>query len=174
MLMGKYNDPHDKILHFEEALEMIQKKKSEGLHVVLAQGALDVLHIGHIEYLRSAKEKGDVLFVGIENDESIRLNKGHTRPFNNLKQRLEFLSELKSVDYVFAFDDSATYEEDIDVYTARYKKLQPTSIAVSSWDPNVKLKYHQAKKAGVQISLVNQNQEKIQSTTNILKLIGHE
>jgi len=73
--------------------------------IVMTNGVFDILHRGHIEYLRKAKLLGDQLIVGINSDASVKkLCKGSERPYINQLDRAEILSELKSVDYVVIFD----------------------------------------------------------------------
>jgi rfaE bifunctional protein nucleotidyltransferase chain/domain len=163
-----------KVLTYQSAIDKIQKEKSKGLKVVLAQGVFDIVHIGHIKYLREAKKAGDVLFVGVENDKSVNLNKGQGRPFNKLTHRLKFLSELELVDYVFGFKDNPKYDSPtaFSSYIKRYSDLKPNFLAVASWDPNLKLKQHQANVANIQLTLTNE--PKTNSTTRLLKMIGYE
>lgn len=92
-----------------------------GGKVGLITGCFDVLHIGHVRLFKWAKKRVDLLIVGLDSDGSIRLSKGTGRPIFSQKVRLETLSELSSVDYVFGirgvFDFKA---KESDVY---YKKL---------------------------------------------------
>jgi len=74
--------------------------------VVFANGCFDILHCGHIRYLRAAKGIGDILVVGVNSDESVRSLKGPSRPVMPLQERLEILSELRSVDYLIPFDET--------------------------------------------------------------------
>ena len=65
----------------------------------------DILHVGHVRYLTTAKSFGDVLIVGLNNDESVKKLKGENRPINNEKDRAEVLLGLKAVDYVALFGE---------------------------------------------------------------------
>ena len=62
--------------------------------IVMTNGCFDIIHSGHIEYLRKSKKCGDVLIVAINSDLSVKLNKGKNRPIINLKDRVKILSEL--------------------------------------------------------------------------------
>ncbi|MDC3249690.1 adenylyltransferase/cytidyltransferase family protein, partial [Candidatus Pelagibacter sp.] len=88
-----------KIIKFSkiERLSFLLKKK--GKKIVLCHGVFDLLHLGHLRHFKEAKEYGDVLFVSITEDKYI--NKGFNRPYFNTQQRLEALSLINSVDYVF-------------------------------------------------------------------------
>ena len=168
----KQDSSESKILGFQEASRKIQEIKNLGLRVILAQGVFDIVHIGHVEYFRAAKQAGDILFVGIENDETVHLNKGPNRPFFTFKDRLEFLTEFCSVDFIFGFENIPDYGKSVDMYVHRYKKLKPTAVAVSSWDPNLKLKKRQAKEAGIELAIITHN--KRESSTRLLQMIGYE
>jgi len=162
----------EKILSYQDAITKIRGSKEVGLRVVLAQGVFDIVHIGHLDFLRAAKQAGDLLFVGIENDEAVRLNKGHNRPFNSLQDRLDFLTELQSVDFVFAFENTPNYGQDVDMYSQRYRELSPSVIAIENWDPSIVLKKLEADRAGVELLLINDVWRN--STTRLLKMIGYE
>ena len=88
-----------KILEFKNIknISYILKKKKK--KIVLCHGVFDLLHLGHLKHFKEAKELGDVLFVSITDDKFI--NKGFNRPHFNAHQRLEALSLINSVDYVF-------------------------------------------------------------------------
>ncbi len=85
--------------------KVLERERSEGKKVVLANGAFDILHVGHIRYLRGAKEKGDILVVAVNSDESVRKLKGPGRPIVPLEERMEILSSLKFVDYIIPFSE---------------------------------------------------------------------
>jgi len=74
---------------------------------VFTNGCFDLLHIGHIRYLQSARALGDLLVVAVNSDASVRsLNKGPGRPLTPVAQRIEVLAALTCVDYVVSFDES--------------------------------------------------------------------
>ena len=74
-----------------------------GRRIVFTNGCFDLLHAGHVSYLTEAKALGDVLVVGVNSDDSVRVLKGPTRPVTSLHDRLLVLSGLASVDHVVAF-----------------------------------------------------------------------
>ena len=80
---------------------MVKKAKEEGKKTGLITGCFDILHLGHIEVFRFAKKRVDILVVGVDSDESIRISKGEKRPFNSLQKRMDFLQEISLVDYTF-------------------------------------------------------------------------
>jgi D-beta-D-heptose 7-phosphate kinase/D-beta-D-heptose 1-phosphate adenosyltransferase len=85
--------------------EYAAEHRKEGKKIVFTNGCFDVIHRGHIEYLRKAKEMGDILIIGLNTDASVRLNKGESRPVNSEEDRAEVLSSLEFVDCVVLFDD---------------------------------------------------------------------
>lgn len=91
-----------------EAREVTLKLKGEGKVVVMAGGCFDLLHIGHVTYLKQARALGDYLFVALNSDASIRKLKGEARPVVPESERAQMLAALRSVDGVVVFGgDSA-------------------------------------------------------------------
>jgi len=93
------------INNYEELQWRCEQYREQGKRIVFTNGCFDILHSGHVTYLHCAKELGDVLIVGVNQDESIHRLKGETRPINPLEDRLQVLSALASVDHLFAFGD---------------------------------------------------------------------
>lgn len=79
--------------------------KAQGKKIVFTNGCFDILHAGHVDYLLKAKEKGDVLIVGLNSDNSVSKIKGDLRPIITEEERAFVLSNLCSVDYVTLFDE---------------------------------------------------------------------
>ena len=74
-----------------------------GKSLVFTNGCFDLLHVGHVRYLREARALGDALVVAVNGDESVRALKGPTRPINSEDDRAEVLAALECVDYVVLF-----------------------------------------------------------------------
>lgn len=72
----------------------------------MVNGVFDLLHAGHINFLRQAKEKGDVLIVAINSDKSVKTYKGKDKPIIPEKERAVLLASLFFIDYVTIFDES--------------------------------------------------------------------
>jgi rfaE bifunctional protein nucleotidyltransferase chain/domain len=89
-----------KLRRLEELPELLWGKR-----VVLANGCFDILHVGHLRYLKGARELGDVLVVALNSDRSVREIKGEGRPIMNEQERAELVSALSCVDYVIVFDE---------------------------------------------------------------------
>ena len=82
-----------------------QQLKAEGKTVVFTNGVFDMIHAGHIDYLNKAKSFGDVLMLGLNSDESVKLIKGEKRPILKEVERAFIVSNLKPVDYVVIFEE---------------------------------------------------------------------
>ena len=91
--------------------------RNSGKKVVLTNGCFDLLHAGHIYSLEAAAQQGDVLWVGVNSDTSVRQLKGNNRPIYNEKARLYILNALQCVQGVFLFQGQDLAEE--------IKKIQP-------------------------------------------------
>ncbi|MFN8642313.1 MAG: adenylyltransferase/cytidyltransferase family protein [Candidatus Binatia bacterium] len=86
---------------------LLAQWRKDGKRIVFTNGCFDVLHVGHVNYLRFAKSKGDVLIVGVNEDASVSRAKGPTRPVNPLADRMEMLAALEMVDAVTSFSEDA-------------------------------------------------------------------
>lgn len=88
------------IFTYKNLSKKIQQLKTTGQKIVLTQGSFDMVHIGHARYCEKAKSFGDVLIVGVDSDEKVKLRKGPDRPIVPESERLEMLTYLKPVDIV--------------------------------------------------------------------------
>jgi D-glycero-beta-D-manno-heptose 1-phosphate adenylyltransferase len=94
----------------EEIKKIRTHLKSEGKKVVFTNGCFDLIHSGHVDYLVKAKEMGDVLFLALNSDSSIRNIKGDKRPILKQDERAFIVSNLKPVDYVTFFEEDTPAE----------------------------------------------------------------
>lgn len=94
----------------EKGLEKLKQKQKMGYKTVFTNGCFDILHAGHIAYLKEAKKLGDILVIGVNTDESVKRLKGTGRPINSLEDRLTLLSALEDVDYVIPFREDTPLE----------------------------------------------------------------
>ena len=90
---------------YQKLTEATNGLRAIGRAIVVTIGSWDGLHVGHVRYLKKAKEKGDVLVVGADSDKAIRDYKGPTRPIVNQLERMELLSHLDCVDLVTIVSD---------------------------------------------------------------------
>lgn len=102
-LLGKAIAPSDL-----EAL--MHQHRCSGDRLVFTNGCFDIIHSGHVTYLKQAKALGDRLIVGVNADESVKKLKGPSRPVNPLPDRLAVLAALESVDYVIPFSEPTPIE----------------------------------------------------------------
>ena len=93
----------------EDISVLLSSLKSESKKIVFTNGVFDIIHMGHVEYLLSAKKLGDILIVGLNSDSSVKMIKGDKRPIVNQENRAFVLSNLKPVDYVVIFDEDTPY-----------------------------------------------------------------
>ena len=98
------------VVYPEEVRAELSKQKDMGSRTVFTNGCFDILHAGHVSYLKKARKLGDRLVVGINSDESVRRLKGDERPINKLEDRVAVLSALECVDEVIPFEDDTPLE----------------------------------------------------------------
>jgi rfaE bifunctional protein nucleotidyltransferase chain/domain len=100
----------DKVLTLDQALDLRIHLNALGRKMVFTNGCFDLLHAGHVHYLKEARSKGDYLLVGINSDASVRQLKGAGRPYRNESRRLEMLGRLDCVDAVLVFQEAHVTE----------------------------------------------------------------
>lgn len=96
-----------KILDWEAVLGMASRRGNR--KVVFTNGCFDLIHIGHIRYLKKARELGDLLIVGVNSDRSVKFLKGERRPIMSEDERMELVGALECVDAVVKFDEKTPY-----------------------------------------------------------------
>lgn len=87
-----------------------QEWRAAGMTIVFTNGCFDLIHAGHVRYLKEARQMGDILVVGVNSDESIRNLKGSERPIVLLPERLEVLLSLRWVDAAVPFHEPTPVE----------------------------------------------------------------
>lgn len=159
----------EKITSIEQAIRIAKDLKKSAKHIVLAGGCFDILHIGHVTFLEKAKAQGNVLFVFLESDTSIKKLKGSNRPVNNQQDRSKILASLTSVDFIIILPAKFTDMDYGDLIT----NLRPDVIAVTKGDPFKKQKEIQAGNAGGKVVEVTGVISDI-STSRLINLLGEE
>ena len=96
---------HSKIVSREELRQRVADWRRAGNRITLANGCFDLLHVGHVRYLRAARELGGKLVVAVNSDDSVRLLKGEGRPLMPAEERAEILAALADVDAVVVFPE---------------------------------------------------------------------
>jgi D-beta-D-heptose 7-phosphate kinase/D-beta-D-heptose 1-phosphate adenosyltransferase len=94
-----------KIKSKTEMAAIAKQLKNEGARLVFTNGCFDLLHLGHVRYLREAKKLGDILIIGVNSDTSVTALKGKPRPYVSEMERAEILASLECVDYVVLFSE---------------------------------------------------------------------
>lgn len=138
----------DSILTLNQVKDL--RKKLAGRKIVLAGGAFDILHLGHITFLENAKKEGQVLVVLLESDERVKAIKGEERPINNQEERAKVLSSLRFVDFVVKLPFFRSDNE----YDEITKKISPAIIATTQGDEHIHHKQRQAKLIGAELKVV--------------------
>jgi len=94
-----------KIVNLEELSDRSENLRAAGKKLVATNGCFDLLHVGHVRYLRAARALGDLLVVGLNSDRSVRELKGSGRPIMTEIDRAEILAALECVDLVTIFPE---------------------------------------------------------------------
>jgi rfaE bifunctional protein nucleotidyltransferase chain/domain len=120
-------DPHIKTM--EEMESLVEGLRDQGKTIITTNGSFDILHTAHINLFKKAKKLGDVLIVLLNDDDSIKRNKGASRPIVPEDERAFVVSELKSVDYVALFNEDKPLN---------YLRVIKPNVHVKggSWDPD--------------------------------------
>lgn len=94
----RYIENHEKLV---DTINKLRGLKAD-LKLVLTMGGFDLQHVGHFRYLELAKNAGDLLVVGLDSDQKLKIKKGEDRPINHLSERVETLAHLRHVDLITA------------------------------------------------------------------------
>ena len=97
--MAEIITDHNQLANLMEGL------KAQGKRIVFCNGCFDILHVGHVRYLRGARALGDVLVVAINSDDSVKKIKGPLHPLMPEAERMEIVAALRDVDYVTCFSE---------------------------------------------------------------------
>lgn len=95
-----------KVLSLDQLASHSAELRARGQRLVATNGCFDILHVGHVRYLTSARAFGDALAVGVNSDASVEIIKGKGRPINSEADRAELLAALECVDFVTVFAES--------------------------------------------------------------------
>ncbi|WP_446786926.1 D-glycero-beta-D-manno-heptose-7-phosphate kinase [Macellibacteroides fermentans] len=90
-------------------LDMLSDLQFSEAKIVFTNGCFDIIHAGHVEYLRQAKALGDVLIVGVNADNSVKKLKGQNRPIYPLEDRISILSAIEYIDYLIIFEEETPF-----------------------------------------------------------------
>jgi rfaE bifunctional protein nucleotidyltransferase chain/domain len=95
------------ILSVPELAQALERERASGKTIAWANGVFDVLHVGHVRYLQDAAKVADVLVVGVNGDESVRMLKGPERPLMPENERAEIIDAIRGVTYVTIFNEKS-------------------------------------------------------------------
>ncbi|WP_413894606.1 adenylyltransferase/cytidyltransferase family protein, partial [Candidatus Skiveiella danica] len=99
-----------KIVSKEKLKARLQKLRQEGKTIVFTNGCFDILHVGHVRYLREAKKLGDVLILALNSDTSVRAIKGEKRPLVPEDERADIMAALECIDFIVIFPETTPGE----------------------------------------------------------------
>ena len=136
--------------------------------LVVVTGVFHLLHIGHMSFLEAARQLGDALIVGVEDDARVRRWKGPDRPIMTQDDRCELLAALRVVDRVFLISGERV---DPDYYVDVLRPLAPRYLAVTADDPFLAEKREAMARIGVEVRVVTPRIENY-STTRLIRLLG--
>lgn len=131
--------------------------------IVLVTGCFDILHFTHKDFLKTAKQQGDLLIVGLESDKRVKKLKGDNRPINTLKTRSKNLAQLKWVDFIFPLPQNFAKEKD---HLKLVQLIKPNILAISEHDKYLNQKKKLIYQIGSQLYIFPYNPK--YSTTTLL------
>ena len=100
---------NSKIINIAELERLLARLRFLNKKIVFTNGCFDIIHRGHVEYLMKANELGDVMFLGLNSDSSIRKLKGNNRPVQDQVSRAKILASMIFISYVILFDEETPY-----------------------------------------------------------------
>lgn len=149
-------------MYKEKIIHRIMERKENGERIIFVNGCFDILHMGHINMLKAAKNAGDVLIVGINSDESVKRIKGSSRPINSQEDRCALLNTIKYIDYVVVFNEDNPCE--------LIKEIKPHIIFKGSDYKGKKIPEDEIlEKINCEIRYIEKSMD--QSTSNIIERI---
>lgn len=155
------------IYELKDFLAVRKKLKEKNKKLVFTNGCFDILHRGHITYLKQAKSLGDYLIIGLNSDSSVKKIKGESRPLNNQNDRAYVLNNMKAVNAVVIFSEDTPYNI--------IKEIQPDLLVKGGdWSEDKIVGADIVKKSGGKVvSLKYVDNYSTTSTINKLKNLGN-
>jgi D-beta-D-heptose 7-phosphate kinase/D-beta-D-heptose 1-phosphate adenosyltransferase len=152
----------NKILQREALKDKLEELRKEGKKIAFTNGCFDILHVGHVRYLREAKKTADILVLALNSDSSIRSIKGETRPLVGENERAEVLAALEFIDFVTIFPELTPLE--------LINFLKPdVLIKGGDWPEEKVVGRDEVRKWGGRVAIIPEVEGK--STTNIVEKI---
>jgi len=152
----------NKILERNALSNQLEELRKKGKKIAFTNGCFDILHVGHVRYLREAKKTADVLVLALNSDSSVRSIKGEKRPLMNENERAEILAALEFVDFITIFEELTPLE--------LICCLKPDIlIKGGDWPEEKVVGREEVKKWGGRVAIIPEIEGK--STTNIVEKI---
>ena len=152
----------NKILERKTLKDKLEELRIKGKKIAFTNGCFDILHVGHVRYLREAKKTADVLVLALNSDSSVRSLKGEERPLVPEKERAEIIAALEFIDFVTIFNELTTLE--------LINYLKPDIlIKGGDWAEEDVVGREEIKKWGGRVTIIPEVEGK--STTNIVEKI---
>jgi rfaE bifunctional protein nucleotidyltransferase chain/domain len=152
----------NKILEREALLNKLDALRKKGKKIAFTNGCFDILHVGHVRYLREAKKTADVMVLALNSDSSVRSIKGEKRPLVPENERAEVLAALEFIDFVTIFPELTPLE------LINYLKPD-VLIKGGDWPEEKVVGREEIKKWGGRVAIIPEIEGK--STTNIVEKI---
>ena len=152
----------NKILERETLRNKLEALRKKGKKIAFTNGCFDILHVGHVRYLREAKKTADVLVLALNSDSSVRSIKGEKRPLMPENERAEVLAALEFIDFVTIFPELTPLE------LINYLKPD-VLIKGGDWPEEKVVGREEIKKWGGKVAIIPEVEGK--STTNIVEMI---
>ena len=157
-----------KIQTLQDFVKILSSLKETSQATVLVGGCFDILHIGHIKFLKEAKKTGDILVVLVESDIKVKELKGRERPLFIQKERAEVLAALNYVDYVILLPEMKQNQD----YEKIIQQVRPDISAVTENDPLLAKKKSQAELVNGKLIIVPR--VKTFSSSKLVEILGIE
>lgn len=157
----------NKIIQYKQLKSFLKQPKLYLNRLVLVGGCFDILHLGHIRFLKAAKKYGQVL-VALESDEALTKHKGHLRPIHKQAERAEVLSNLETVNYVLLLPHFTSDQD----YFNLVEIIKPQVVAITEGDSQLLNKQKQADEVSAKLIVVPKISTP--STTQLIKLLKLE
>ncbi|MGB5218103.1 MAG: D-glycero-beta-D-manno-heptose 1-phosphate adenylyltransferase [Smithella sp.] len=152
----------NKILDREALRKKLIELRNQGKKIAFTNGCFDILHVGHVRYLREARKTGDVLVLALNSDSSIRAIKGEKRPLVSEQERAEVLAALEFIDFVTIFPELTPLE--------LINFLKPdVLIKGGDWPEEKVVGREEVKQWGGRVAIIPEVEGK--STTNVVEKI---
>jgi D-beta-D-heptose 7-phosphate kinase/D-beta-D-heptose 1-phosphate adenosyltransferase len=152
----------NKLLERTALKDKLEELRKKGKKIAFTNGCFDILHVGHVRYLREAKKTADVLVLALNSDSSVRSLKGEERPLIPEKERAEILAALEFIDFVTIFKESTPLD--------LINYLKPDIlIKGGDWPEEKVVGREEIKKWGGRVAIIPEIEGK--STTNIVEKI---